>query len=290
MLLRTLIHTLLLLAMFASTGGPVAAQGRARELVERTIANQHRDDAALYGYERVERRVSFEEHAIASDKTYRLVPTGTGRLSLLIKRGGKPVSLASYRKELREWEKVLRHALAPNDPREQHSEEVRRRRDRKRAELINAIGKAYQFTWLGEEVVDGRTLVHITLEPNPSFHPTSRETEMLTHARASVWIDKEAAQLVRGRAEITNDISAGGGLISKIYAGGWFEIEQRRVAPGIWLPARTEFSIRGRMFLFSFQEHKLTETSRYRYIGTPRQALEVAREDLKSGTGFPGDR
>lgn len=287
--MRTLIIALLLLAILAPARGPATAQNRARRLVERTIANQHRDDAALYDYERVERRVSYENHAISSDKTYRLVPTGTGRLSLLIKRGDREVSLAFYQKQLRDWESVLRHALNPNDPRERHSEEVRRRSDRKRTELINAIGQAYHFTWLGEEVVNGRTLVHITLDPNPSFHPTSRETEMLKHARASVWIDKEAAQLVRGRAEITSDISAGAGLISKIYAGGWFEIEQREVAPGIWLPARTEFSIRGRMLLFSFTEHKLTETSRYRYVGTPRQALELARKDLASGKIFPGD-
>jgi hypothetical protein len=287
--MRMLINALLLLAILAPARGPATAQSRARTLVERTIANQHRDDAAIYEYERVERRVAYEDHSISSDETYRLVPTGTGRLSLLIKRGDREVSLATYRKELRNWEGVLRHALTPNDPREQHSEEVRRRRDRKRAKLIDAIGEAYHFTWLGEEVVNGRTLVHITLDPNPSFHPTSRETGMLTHAHASVWIDKEAAQLVRGRAVITSDISAGGGLISKIYAGGWFEIEQREVEPGIWLPARTEFSIRGRMLLFSFTEHKLTETSRYRYIGTPRQALEVAQGDLASGKMFPRD-
>ncbi len=218
------------------------------------------------------------------------MPTGTGRLSLLVERGDQPVSLAFYQKELRDWRAVLLHAIDPNDPREQHSKQLQERRDRKRAELIDAIGRAFRFTWLGEEVVNGRSLAHIALDPDPSFQPTTRETEMLRHVRATAWIDVEAAQLVRGRAEITSDIPAGGGVVGKIYSGGWFEIEQAQVAPGIWLPARIEYSIRGRMFLFSFTEHKLEASSRYRYVGPPRQALEVARRDIESGKLFPGDR
>ena len=269
---------------------PGVSPGRARALVERVIANQHRNDRALYDYERVERRVSYNDRSVASDETYRLVPTGTGRLSLLVERGDRPVSLSAYQKELRDWQEVLLHAIDPNDPREQHSKQLQEQRDRKRAGLIDAIGRAFRFTWLGEVVVNGRTLAHLALDPDPSFQPTSRETEMLRHVHANAWIDVEAAQLVRGRADITSDISAGGGIVGKIYSGGWFEIEQEEAAPGIWLPARVEYSIRGRMFLFSFTEHKLDVSSRYRYIGTPRQALEVARRDLASGKIFPGDR
>ena len=287
--MRAIIVTFFLFSSLLAAAPPAGPQGRARELVERVISNQHRNDRALYDYERVERRVSYEGHSAVSDETYRLVPTGTGRLSLLVKRGDQPVSLSFYQKQLRDWQSVLRHAIDPNDPREQHSKEVQARRDRKRTELIDAIGRAFHFTWLGEEVVNGRTLAHIALDPDPSFRPASREAEMLRHVRATVWIDEQAAQLVHGRAEITSDITSGGGVVGKIYQGGWFEIAQAEVAPGIWEPERVEFSIRGRMFLFSFTEHKLVVSRRYRYVGTPRQALEVARRDIASGELFPGD-
>ncbi|MDE3137149.1 MAG: hypothetical protein KGL59_11290 [Acidobacteriota bacterium] len=286
--MRALIAILFVLGSLPAAAPP-ASQDRARTLVERVIANQHRNDRALYDYERVERRVSYRDNSVASDETYRLVPTGTGRLSLLVKRGDRPVSLDYYQKELRDWREVLRHAVDPNDPRELHSKQVQERSDRKRAELIDAIGRAFHFTWLGEEEVNGRKLAHIALDPDPSFQPTTRETEMLRHVRANAWIDVEAGQLVRGRADIMSDISAGGGLAGKIYSGGWFKIEQTEAAPGVWLPARTEYSIRGRMFLFSFTEHKLQASSRYRYIGAARQALEVARRDIASGKFFPGD-
>lgn len=287
--MRALIVAFLVFASLLPAAPQAGPEGRARELAARVIANQHRNDRALYDYERVERRVSYQGHSAATDETYRLVPTGTGRLSLLVKRGDQPVSLASYQKQLRDWQGVLRHAIDPNDPREQHSKEVQARRDGKRAELIDDIGRAFHFTWLGEEVVNGRKLAHIALDPDPSFRPASREAEMLRHVRATVWIDEQAAQLVRGRAEITSDITSGGGVVGKIYPGGWYEIAQAEAAPGTWEPERTEFSIRGRMFLFSFTEHKLVESSRYRYVGTPRQALEVARRDIASGRPFPGD-
>ena len=279
------------LGLFAAIAGrPLSAQRlQPRQLVERTIANQHRDDAALYEYERIEHRITYQNGAVSNDRTYRVVPTGTGRLSLLVKNGGAAVSPDAYRKELRWWRDVLRHAVNPNDPREQYSEQVRRERDSRRAKLIDAIGRAFRFTWMGDEVVGGRTLAHIALDPNPDFQPDSRETEVLRHVRAEVWIDVRAEQLVRGRAEITSAISVAGGIVSRIYPGGWFEIEQREVAAGVWLPELTEYQYRQRMFLFSSKVHRLIKTSGYRYVGTPQQALETVERELRSGLSFsPG--
>lgn len=259
----------------------------ARDLIERTIANQHRNDAAIYDYGRVEERISYgDDGGVDSDEIYRLVPTGTNRLSLLLRRDGHPVDLATYRKELDAWQEALQMALDPNDPREQQQEAKRRERDRKRSELIDAVGRAFQFKWLGEQVENGRKVAEIELDPNPSFRPTSRDTEMLRHVRATAWIDEDADQLVRGRADITGSISVGAGLVARIYSGGWFQIDQGEVAPGIWLPTRSEFSIRGRMFLFSFGQHKLTKDWDYRWMGRPEQALEVARKDLASNALF----
>ncbi len=283
--MRKKIAAFVLFAVLA--GRPLPAQHvQARELVERTIENQHRDDAALYSYERIERRISYADGGVSSDKTYRVVPTGTGRLSLLVRNGAQAVPLAEYQKELRWWRDVLRHAVNPNDPREQHSEEVRRKRDAERSELVDAIGHAFRFTWMGEEVVGGRTLAHIALDPNPTYEPHSRETEALRHVRGDAWIDVGAAQLVRGKAEIFSSISVGGGIIGRIYAGGWVEIEQQEVAPGIWLPKRMEYSIRERKLLFTSTEHELDETTGYHFIGTPQQALEMVERELQSGQPF----
>lgn len=278
---------LLLLAATLAPRASLGAQNRARELVERVIANQHRDDAALYDYERIEERITYEDHSVKSDKIYRLVPTGNDRASLLLQRGDQPVDLETYRKELLDWQQALEVALDPKNPAEKRAEAKRRERERKRREMINAVGRAFVFKWLGEKVVNGRTLAKIELDPNPSFQPTSRGTEMLRHARATVWIDEDAAQLVRGRAEIISSIRVAGGIVAQIYPGGWYEINQTEVAPGVWFPSRAEYSIRGRIFLFSVSQHKLTKDWDYRYVGSPRQALALVRKDLASNRLFP---
>ncbi len=288
---------LLLAALAAAPGARAAAQTTAppltpaeiHALIQRTIANQHRNDQDNYEYEHVERRLRLAGTRASDDHIYRVVPTGTGTLSLLVKEAGQAVALDAYLKQLRSWEQVLTIALDPNDPREQAAEERRRRRDRDRAELVDAVGEAFHFVWLGRENLNGRSVVKLRLDPNPAYQPRSSSTDLLTHVQAIIWIDEQAAQLVRAQAKIIRDITIGGGIIGKIYKGGWFEIAQAQVAPATWEPALVEYAVAARKFLFPSAIHARTEYRRYRRVGTPREALAAARSELKSGQAFPGD-
>ncbi len=285
---RALVGIILLAAMLVPDAGR-AGQNRARELVERTIASQHRDDDAIDRYERVEERIVYEDHTVKSDELYRLVPNGTGRASLPLRRDGQAVDLETYQRELGNWQKGLQLALDPDNPALKRARAKHADRERKRRELIDDVGQAFDFHWLGEEAVGGRKLAKIGLDPNPAFQPTSRETEMLRHVRATVWIDERDAQLVRGRAEIISPISIVGGILAQIYPGGWFDIRQAEAAPGLWFPTHIEYSIRGRILVVSVSQHKLTRLWNYSYVGSPREALELVRRDLASRTLFsPG--
>src|ERR1700683_1552134 len=65
---------------------PSDAEIHARAL--KVIANQHRDDEALDQFERVERvsdRASGQNPRTLEDKTYRIVPTGSGTYKILLK-------------------------------------------------------------------------------------------------------------------------------------------------------------------------------------------------------------
>jgi hypothetical protein len=263
-----------------------------RALADRAISNQHQDDAAINDYERIERhvvRTSATNDRITEDKTYRVVPTGSGSLKLLIKDGGKPVSRDEYLRQLHVWEQVLEIAVNPNDPREKADQEKWKKRTKDREELVDAARHAYSATWLGRETPDGRVSAKLLLEPNPQFQPRTRSAEILTHARATIWIDEASGQLARGNAEIIKDISIGGGIIAKIYRGGRFDMEQAEVAPGLWFPIRYQYDFVGRKFLFGFELHEYTEINHYRRLGTPREALALVRRELQSGQGTPGD-
>jgi hypothetical protein len=273
----------------AQTPAPALTAAAIHALVQRTIMNQHRNDRDNYAYERVERRLRFSGSRATDDRTYRVVPTGTGTLSLLVKEDSQPVNLDSYLNQLRTWEQVLTVALDPNDSRERAAEEKRRKRDHDRAQLVDAVGEAFQFTWLGRETLNGRNVVKLRLDPNPAYQPRSSSTDLLTHVQATVWIDEQAAQLVRAQARIIRDITIGGGILGKIYKSGWFEIVQAQVAPAAWEPALVEYSVAARKFLFPSAVHARTQYRRYRRVGSPREALALARTELKSGQAFAAD-
>jgi hypothetical protein len=259
-------------------------------LADRAIANQHHSDQAILEYDRVEhvvQRSGGGSPRILLDKTYRVVPTGTGTLKLLLKDSGKPVDAETYRKELSSWEQNLAASTGiPNFP---QSDAKFQKRMKDRAELVDAMRQAFRATWLGREWSNGRVLEKIQLEPNPEFRPHSLLTEILTHARAVIWVDSQTAHVARAEAEIIRDISFGGGILGKVYRGAHFEMEQAEIAPGVWLPTRYQYDFSARKFLFIFEQHELTEVSRFRRLGAPAQALAVVRHELESKAPFNGD-
>ncbi len=270
----------------ASGGERSVSQEEVRALVERVIANQHRNDTALEEYERLEHRVvrkSATDKRAEEDKTFRVVPTGTGTLRLVVKDWGQPVALELYRQQLRDWEQALTQTLTAKDADQKRRVEKWVKRTKERAEMVDAVKDALRATSMVREDRGGRTLVKLELVPNPAYKPTSRSTELFAHVRATAWIDESAAQLVRIEAEIIRDISFGGGILGKVYRGGRFVMEQQEAAPGVWLPTLYAYDFSGRKFLFGFEVHELTEVSHYRHVGPPKEALVAARKELSAG-------
>lgn len=257
---------------------PAQIQG----LLSRIIANQHRNDVALDTFERLEHHVerNGSNGRVTEDKLYRVVPTGSGTLKLLVRENDQPVSPGEYQRQLRDWERVLQVAVHPDDPRQVAVVAKQKKKLKDRERLINSVSNAYVLTWMGREVRDGRVLEKIQLNPNPAYQLRGDSTDWLVHARATIWVDASAGQLVRADASIVRDISIGGGILGKVYRGGHFIMEQAPVAPGIWEPSLYQYDISGRKFLFIFTLHEVTSLGHYRLIGSPSQALAVVQDDL----------
>jgi hypothetical protein len=271
-------------ATLARTQAPT--QDELRVLVERIVANQHRNDAALAEYERRERvvaRKSGEEERIVEDKTYRVFPTGTGTIRVLLEEKGRPVKREAYEKGLRYVEEALVNALNPDLSRQKEAVAKWEKRTRERTEMVDAVPQAFLITWLGRETRNGRTLAKLKFEPNPEYKPASRNTELFTHVSAVLWVDEKEAQVARMQAEISRDIGVFGGVFGKVYKGGTFVLEQAQVADGVWLPTRYEFDYGGRRFVFPFAVNETTEAAAYRRIGSPKEALAAVRRELQSG-------
>jgi len=256
-----------------------------RAFLDRLFANQHADDAALAMFERIERRQSREHSSdttLSEDKTFRVIPTGTGYWRVLIEDRGRPIPVADYREQMANVQRALEMT---NDP---ANFDMRRARERfnarlkNRAGLISAMRDAFFFNWLGRETRDGRTLLKLRLEPNPNYKPASRETELFLHASATVWADEATAHVVRMEAELTSDFAVGGGLLGKVYRGSRMTLEQTEVAPGVWMPAVYQYDFSGRKFFFGFEIHERTEANRYERVGPPSEALALVRRELSA--------
>ena len=280
----------IILAACAPILGPAQAQGNGaltqtqiRELMARVAAQQHRNDDALTLYERREHRVARrreEDTAASEDKLFRVVPTGTGTLKLLLAERGKAVSSAYYREQLRHLEQVLVWALEPGESKQRGRVQKFERRNKERYETVEAAKNAFNCSWLGREERSGVALVKLQCEPNPAFEPATRAQEMFMHARAVLWIEPREAQLVRVEADTTRDVSIGGGMIGKIYKGGRFVMEQERVANGTYLPTLFRYDVKGRKFVFGFELHESISITQYQSIGPPAEALAAIRREL----------
>jgi hypothetical protein len=251
-------------------------------LFDRVVENQKKSDAAMDVYERLER---VEMHKVNGEtqstevKVSRVIPAGTGAAHVPVGPDGKVSDQNAYRAELEKLEKSLVWAAETGRPQRDAYEKIAKKR-KEREELIGAARTGFLFTLIGNEQRDGRVLLKYRMDPNPAFKPTSRATSVYPRVRGTVWIDEASGELARIEGEVTDDISLGL-FLAKVYKGSHFMQERYEMIPGLWLPSFSQYDFDGRKFLSSFSLHERTFYSNYRRVGTPKEALELVRAELK---------
>jgi hypothetical protein len=268
-----------------------AAQSDAEKhaMLDRVIANQKKNDQALDVYERLERKESRKLPAGTPPeiKISRVVPAGTGVDHIPVGPDGKPTDANAYRTELEKLERSL--AWAAEDGRAQrdaYDKIAKKQKDR--AEMIDATRSAFLYTFVDREPRADRILSKYRMEPNPAYKPTSRATAIFAKVRGYAWIDEPAGQLARVEVEVTDDISIGG-FLAKVYRGSHFMQERYEMAPGLWLPSYSQYDFEGRRLFVSFSIHERTFYTTYRRIGPPKQALSTIRAELGSSASTHAD-
>ena len=261
--------------------GPSKDTQENNALMERVIANQKKDDLAQFVYERIERleiRKNPNGTQPAEVKISRAIPAGTGIDRIPVGADGKPADEVAYRTELEKLERALSWAAEDGRAQREAYDKIARKQ-KERADLIDATRQAFLYTFITREPLAGRTRAKYHLTPNPAYKPTSRATAIFTKIRGDLWVDEEAGQLARLEVEVTDDISIGG-FLAKIYKGSHFVQERLEMAPGVWLPSYAQYDFDGRKFFVSFAIHERTLYSQYRRIGPPKEALQAIRSEL----------
>jgi hypothetical protein len=224
-------------------------------LFYRVVENQKKNDAAMDLYERIERvesRKTNGDNQTTEVKTSRVVPAGTGAAHLPVGPDGQAVDATAYRVELEKLEKSLVWAVDTGRAQHDAYEKIAKKR-KEREDLIGAARTAFIFTFLNREERGGRILLKYRMTPNPTFKPTTRSTSVYTK----------------------------GLFLARVYKGSHFMQERYEMAPGLWLPTFSQYDFDGRKFFASFSVHDRTFYSNYRLVGTPKEALELVRTELK---------
>lgn len=261
-----------------------------RVLLERVIANQKKDELAQYTYERLE-RLEIQKGTTGMQppevKISRVVPAGTGIDRIPVGPDGKPVDAAAYRAELEKLERALSWAAQEGRAQRDAYEKIAKKQ-KERADLIEATRAAFLYTFVARETRGQRTLQKYQLAPNPAYHATSRSTAIFAKVRGYVWIDEDAAQLARAEMEVTDDISIGG-FLARVYKGSHLMQERYEMAPGLWFATYSQYDFDGRRLFVSFGIHERTHYSQYRRIGTPKEALQAIRAELGKSDSAKAD-
>jgi hypothetical protein len=296
------VRSILLSALLASCAGSLPAQdlpavqaaparteAERREVFDRVIANQKKNDAAGAIYERMERLEARKGPAGSAPeiKISRAVPAGTGVDHIPVGPDGKPLDPVAYHAELEKLERSL--AWASEDGRAQRDAYDKiAKKQRERSDLIDATRTAFLYTFIGQEPRGDRLLSKYRMEPNPAYKATSRATSIFAKVRGFIWIDEAAAQLARVEIEVTEDISVGG-FLAKVYKGSHLMQDRYEMAPGLWLPSYAQYDFDGRRLFVSFSIHDRTFYSQYRRIGPPKEALAAIRAELGKTSAVVAD-
>lgn len=258
----------------SQTDAPLSDQ-QIRELTMRVLNNQHRNDMALEQYMRTEHDQLRGKGVTNKETLVRIVPTGTGEAKVELKRDGMPTDPAVQEEQWRAVKKALSANCQPDDPEVKKDYERAAKRDHERAEIVDAVGKAFHFHYVGREVIGGQKLLVLSFDPDPSYHSSIRYSSITAHIHGKVWVNESTAQAVRIEAELFDAYSLAGGLLAKIYSGSGVVLEQSEIEPGVWLPTHFSYDLTGRKLVFAITMHDQTETTEYRRVGPPREALQA---------------
>jgi hypothetical protein len=268
---------------------PPQSKAERRELFDRVIANQKKNDEAQAIYERMERLEARKGPAGSPPevKISRAVPAGTGVDRIPVGPDGKPSDPAAYRAELEKLERSLTWASEDGRAQREAYEKVAKKQ-KERADLIEATRTAFLYTFVSAEPRGDRVLSKYRIEPNPAYKATSRSTSIFAKVRGYIWIDEAAAQLARVEIEVTDDISVGG-FLAKVYKGSHLMQDRYEMAPGLWLPSYSQYDFDGRRLFVAFGIHDRTFYSQYRRIGPPKEALAAIRAELGKSSAAAAD-
>jgi len=202
-----------------------------------------------------------------------VVSLGPRRLRLVTERNGKPLPPAEAAKERERYEKAAREIARMSPAEKQKRIAAQRREEAEDRAKLQRIPEAFQFTLLGEEVINGRPAWQIRAVPLRSY--SGPWAFILRNVEGTLWIDKADSAWVKVEADTLGTVSFGW-FLARIGKGTRMTFESTKVNDEIWAPSRITMRANARIALLkSVRADQALTFSRYRKFQADARILSI---------------
>lgn len=242
------------------TGGGPSADVIVRRVVERArLSSVENPEGRFTWTERVVSEELDDRSAVkrSEEKLYEAFPIGASSYSRLVQVNGKALSAKELKKEQEREQKFRQNLQSKRKPGEKDDDSI---------VLNEELVSRFRFDLIGQETVGGRTSFVLSFEPKGPHLPEKRRTDRLVNRlRGRLWVDQDEDEITRVEAQIIEPVKMWGGLLATIRTFT-MSFTQTRVEEGVWLPGRFDLRIQGRVFIKSFHEHQVAESTGFKRI------------------------
>lgn len=171
------------------------------------------------------------------------------RVERVIERDDKPLNPDEARKEQEKFEKEVQKLKDESPEKRRKREEKFEEETKKDREFIADAAAAFNFTLLGEEMVNGRPAYVIEGEQRPDYKPKTKAGEILKKVHGKIWIDIAATHWVKMDVEFTDTYSFVW-VLARVRPGTRVQIEQDLFRDDVWVPRFLTLKLDARVALF----------------------------------------
>ncbi len=204
-------------------------------------------------------------------REYEVHFVGNWEIDRLISKNGKPLSRREDRWQDEEVRRQESHALKQEAKRDAGEEPG------KNDFTVSKFLAANRFIHLRKETYQQHEVYAMDFEPRPDFEPHSILDKILKSLGGTIWIDKNAHQVVRLEARFLESVKVGGGLVGSLEKGGNVVLEQRYLNGEVWMPSYDEVHINERIFFMRRPINAISTYSDYRKFHVTSHIASVAR-------------
>lgn len=285
-LLALTFSVLLAIPAFAQDAAPAAALSSSEQtasplaVVIESLKRAKDDLDVRRNYTYQEREVEKELDGNGNVKktkihTYDVMIIGGKHHAKLVAKNDQPLTEKEAAKEEERLRKVEakddEHTRKDDAAKDKEKEEERERR------IIKEFSEVYNFSFAGQDVIDGEPAWIVSADPIATYQPHSMEARLLKCLQGKIWITKRDYRWVKIDAEAISDFGFGLFLV-KLHKGMHIYMEQTRVNNEVWLPKLVKGNMDARIAWHTARVNFETTYSNYQKFRADAKIMGVVTE------------